>query len=134
MLLTRLIPAIKKTFLLMFFSLLGGFSFCQIAVNPNLNKAEERSNLSKEQQETNEKTLKENETVAFPVFIKTGNPTLDNEIYKKAKDAWVQANPLKYENMISANPKTVFSKAEFMALPEDKRAEILANPGKFIIE
>ncbi len=134
MLTIHLNSVIKKAFFTTIFSFLSVVTFGQVMVNPNLNKVEENSNLTKEQQEINEKALKENEKNAFPVFVKTGNSEIDNENYKKAKDAWVQANPLKYENMISANPKTVFSKAEFLTLSEDKRSEILAHPEKFIVE
>jgi hypothetical protein len=134
MLITNLISASKKIFLLTFFSLLGGFSFSQTAVRPTAIKAEEPSNLTKEPQEIDKKALREKEKTVFPVFVKTGNPERDNENYQKAKEAWIQANPLKYENMISANPKTVFSKTEFMTFSEDKRTEILAHPEKFIVE
>jgi len=133
MLITNLISVSKRFFLITFFSLLGGFSFSQTAVRPTAIKAEEPSNLTKEPQEIDKKALREKEKTVFPVFVKTGNTERDNENYQKAKEAWIQANPLKYENMNSANPKTVFSIAEFMAFSEDKRTEILAHPEKFIV-
>lgn len=132
--LTHLISASKKCFLLFFFSLLGGFSFSQVAVNPNLNKVEESSNLSKEQQEMNEKTLKEKGKTAFPVFVNTGNQTLDNENYKKAKDAWVQANPDEYIKMNSINSVIVISKEDFKKLPVDRQNEITGHPEKYILK
>jgi hypothetical protein len=134
MLLTHLISASKKFILLMFFSLFGGFSFGQVALNPNLNKVEESSNLSKEQQEMNEKTLKEKEKIAFPVFVKTGNSNRDNENYKKAKDAWVQANPEEYKKMISTNSVIVISKEEFLKFPAEKQIEITGHPEKYILK
>jgi hypothetical protein len=132
--LTHLISASKKCFLLLFFTLLGGFSFSQVAVNPILNKVEESLNLSKEQQEMNEKILKEKDKIAFPVFVKTGNANLDNENYKKAKDAWVQANPEEYKRMISKNSVIVVSREEFLKFPAEKQNEITGHPEKYILK
>jgi hypothetical protein len=134
MLITNLISVNKNIFLLAFFSLLGGFSFSQTAVRPTSNRVEEPTNRTKEPQEIDKKALREKENTAFPVFVTTGNPELDNEKYRKTKEAWIQANPLTYENMISANPKIIYSKTEFMTFSEDKRTEILTHPEKFIVE
>lgn len=124
----------KNSILLVFFTLVGEVSFTQIVVNPNTNKSIESTNITQEQEELIQKELKQFEKVNFPVFINTGNAALDNENYKKAKDAWVLANPLKYENMISNLPKIVFSKTEFITFSEEKRTEILTHPEKFIVE
>lgn len=40
-----------------------------------------------------EKQMKE---FGFPEFINTGNPKLDQEKYSKAKKAWIDANPERY--------------------------------------
>jgi hypothetical protein len=100
----------------------------------NPNSAEKKGTISIEQAEKNEKELKQNAESIFPVFVNTGNASLDNENYRLAKEAWILANPLKYENMISTTPKTVFSRSEFMTFSEEKRTEILAHPEKFIVE
>ncbi len=38
----------------------------------------------------------------LPVFVDTGNPELDNENYKKAKNDWIKKNPEKYNNLINS--------------------------------
>ncbi len=134
MLITNLISVSKKIFLLTFFSLLGGFSFSQTAVRPTAIKAEEPSNLTKEPQEIDKKALREKEKAAFPVFVKTGNPERDNENYKKAKEAWIQANPEEYKKMNSSNTPIVISKEEFDKFPIEKQNEISGHPEKYIIK
>jgi hypothetical protein len=39
----------------------------------------------------------------FPVYVRTGDPVLDNQRYMEAKDEWIRNNPEKYENL--QNPK-----------------------------
>ena len=39
----------------------------------------------------------------FPVFIDTGNPAADNADYATRKQAWIAANPEKYDAMITPN-------------------------------
>lgn len=124
----------KNSILLVFFTFMGGVSFTQVMVNPKSVKAENSVILSKEQQENNEKILKENDKNAFPIFVDTGNPAIDNENYSKAKNDWISKNTLRYEQMISGFFKQVFSKTEFNSFSEVKRAEILAHPEKFIVE
>jgi hypothetical protein len=132
MLINSLNSVCNKLFFISVFIFFSSFSFGQVMKNPN--SVEKKSTFSSEQIEKNEKELKQNESSIFPVFVNTGNATLDNENYRKAKEAWILANPLKYENMISTMPKTVFSKSEFMTFSEEKRNEILAHPEKFIVE
>ena len=125
---------VKKCFFTFLFSICGLVSFGQVVTNPSLIKAEESSNLTKEQHELNEKLLKEKESKSFPVFVKTGNITLDNENYKKAKDAWIKENPQAYEEMISKNSVIVISKEEFRNLPVERQKEIANHPEKYILK
>jgi hypothetical protein len=132
MLINSLNSVCNKLFFVSTFIFFGSISFGQIVKNPN--SAEKKGTISIEQAEKNEKELKQNAESIFPVFVNTGNASLDNENYRLAKEAWILANPLKYENMISTTPKTVFSRSEFMTFSEEKRTEILAHPEKFIVE
>ncbi len=124
----------KNSILLVFFTFIGGVSFTQIMVNPNTNKSIESTNITQEQEELIQKELKQNEKINFPVFINTGNADLDNENYKKAKDAWVLANPEKYKQMISTNSLIVISKEEFLKLPIERQNEITGHPEKYILK
>ncbi len=36
----------------------------------------------------------------LPVYINSGNPEIDKENYKNAKDEWIKNNPEKYNNLI----------------------------------
>ena len=134
MLITNLISVSKRFFLLTFFSLISGLSFSQTAVRPTAIKAEEPSNRAKEPQEIDKKALREKENAEFPVFVKTGNPERDNENYKKAKEAWIQANPEEYKKMNSSNTPIVISKEEFEKFPIEKQNEITGHPEKYIIK
>ncbi len=131
---TNLISVNKRVFLLTFFSLLGGFSFSQTAIRPSSNKAEEPTNRTKEPQEIDKKALREKENTAFPVFVKTGNTELDNEKYRKAKEAWIQANPEEYKKMNSSNAVIIISKEEFEKFQIEKQNEITGHPEKYIIK
>jgi hypothetical protein len=124
----------KNSILLVFFTLVGEVSFTQIMVNPNTNKSIESTNITQDQEELIQKELKKNEKINFPVFINTGNADLDNENYKKAKDAWVLANPEKYKQMISTNSLIVISKEEFLKLPIERQNEITGHPEKYILK
>jgi hypothetical protein len=134
MLITNLISVSKRFFLITFFSLISGLSFSQTAVRPTSNKVEEPTNRSKEPQEIDKKALREKEKAAFPVFVKTGNPERDNENYKKAKEAWIQANPEEYKKLNSSNAVIVVSKEKFEQLPIDRQNEITGHPEKYIIK
>jgi len=39
----------------------------------------------------------------LPTYIDTGNPELDKENYKNAKNSWVENNPVKYQELINSN-------------------------------
>jgi hypothetical protein len=134
MLITNLISVSKRFFLIAFFSFLCGLSFSQTAVRPTATKAEEPSNRTKEPQEIDKKALREKEKTEFPVFVKTGNPERDNENYKKAKEAWIQANPEEYKKLNSSNAVIVVSKEKFEQLPIDRQNEITGHPEKYIIK
>lgn len=41
-------------------------------------------------------------SMGFPAFIDTGNPELDQATYQAAKEAWINADPERYEELIRA--------------------------------
>jgi len=72
------------------FSFLATSSFAQ-----NIEKS---SDLKSQTTISNQKEL--------PAYQDTGNPELDAQNYKKAKEEWITKNPAAYQKMISASSNT----------------------------
>jgi hypothetical protein len=48
----------------------------------------------------------------FPVYVKTGNKTLDDDNYAQQKQEWINNNPDKYAKMSNPSPNKVMSAEE----------------------
>lgn len=93
------------------------------------------NSISNFEQPINDKSEQiQKEKTTFPVFVKTGNARLDNENYKKAKEAWIQGNPEEYKKMNSSPSLIVIAKEEFEKFPIDRQNEITGHPEKYIIK
>lgn len=71
----------------------------------------------------------------FPKYVDTGNSTQDIENYKAAKSVWYANNPERAKQFIgNSSEKISFTNDEFQALPEKRKAHVLAHPELYIIK
>jgi hypothetical protein len=73
----------------------------------------------------------------YPIYISTGNPTLDEENYKQAKLLWYATHTDLTKTFLSSrniDDKLIISQEQFDALPQSRKEFILANPEQYSIK
>ena len=72
----------------------------------------------------------------FPAFRNTGNPEVDTQNYREAKEKWIHDNPELYKSLTSEKKGTItrIPRAKFERLSIEKQDEILKQPDKYIVE
>lgn len=75
----------------------------------------------------------------LPGYTPTGNASVDEQNYRKAKQLLYQNNPIEYNKWVknaSANNNSIkeISKEEFQKFPDNKKEYILEHPEKYYVE
>ncbi|OFX57372.1 MAG: hypothetical protein A2046_01115 [Bacteroidetes bacterium GWA2_30_7] len=78
-------------------------------------------------------------SLKIPGYTPTGNASVDEQNYQKAKQLLYQNNPEEYKKWVknaSANNNSIkeISKEEFQKFPDNKKEYILEHPEKYYVE
>lgn len=111
-----------------------------INVDPNGNILSSKINPGPDANGNTVKTsaLNEDGTFKIPGYVPTGNASVDEQNYKKAKLQLYQNNPEEYHRIYDKPTQykivTVVSNEEFLSLPSNKQEYILSHPELYFID
>lgn len=69
----------------------------------------------------------------FPIYVNTGNPTLDAENYSNAKKEWIKNHPAEYKamNQVSVQPAVIDTNANSQSKQNNEKNPVLITKEVF---